>query len=80
MKKVVAKRVPKTRVCTFCLNDFTEDQTWWVDMKMHRTDPNCTSLYSVPTCGPCKDDPDNSWMIVGIAEEPKPKKIKKSKS
>jgi hypothetical protein len=48
-------------------------------MIMHRADPNCTSKYSVPTCGKCKDDPENAWLIVGIAEEPKPKKEKKSK-
>jgi hypothetical protein len=80
MKKPTDRKGPKIRVCTFCLNNFTEDQIWWVDMKMHRSDPNCTSLYSVPTCGPCKDSPKNSWMVVGIAKEPKLKKVKKSKS
>jgi len=80
MKKTVTKRIPKTRICTFCLNDFTEDQIWWVDTKMHREDPNCISLYSVPACGSCKDDSKNSWMVVGISSEPKQKKIKKSKS
>jgi hypothetical protein len=48
-------------------------------MIMHRSDPNCTSKYSVPSCGKCKDDPENSWLIVGIAEEPQPKKEKKEK-
>jgi hypothetical protein len=48
-------------------------------MIMHRSDPNCTSRYAVPSCGKCKDDPENSWMIVGIHEEPKPPKEKKTK-
>lgn len=72
------KRTQRTTVCTFCLNDFTPDQVWWVDMIMHRTDPNCTSKYSVPSCGKCKDNPDNTWMIVGISEEPKVKKKSKN--
>jgi len=80
MKKTTTKRVPKTKVCTFCLDNFTEDKVWWVDMKMHRNDPNCTSLYTVPTCGPCKEDPENSWMIVGISADPKEKKPRKTKS
>jgi hypothetical protein len=46
---------------------------------MHRSDPNCTSKYSVPSCGKCKDDSKNTWMIVGISEEPQPKKEKKPK-
>lgn len=74
------KRTTRTTVCTFCLNDFTPDQIWWVDMIMHRSDPNCTTRYAVPSCGKCKDHKDNSWMIVGIHEEPKIPKEKKSKS
>ena len=78
MKKTTAKKTTKTKICTFCLGDFTEDKIWWVNMKMHRDDPNCTSLYAVPSCGPCKEDPENSWMVVGISEEPKIKKVKKT--
>ena len=48
-------------------------------MIMHRSDPNCTSKYATASCGKCKDDPENSWMIVGIHEEPKPPKEKKQK-
>jgi len=80
MKKTTTKRGTRTTVCTFCLDDFTSDKIWWVDMIMHRTDPNCTSRYAVPSCGKCKDDKENSWMIVGIHEEPKPLKQKKTKS
>jgi hypothetical protein len=43
-------------------------------MIMHRSDPNCTSKYSTASCEKCKNDPENSWLIVGISEEPKPKK------
>ncbi len=46
---------------------------------MHREDPNCTSRYAVPSCESCKEDPENSWMIVGISGEPKPPKEKKGK-
>lgn len=77
-KKTSNKRVPKTTVCSFCLEEFTSDQIWWVDMIMHRADPNCTSRYSTASCGECKDDPKNSKMIVGIHEEPKPKKKSKN--
>ena len=73
-KKVTNKRVPRTIICTFCLDDFTPDKIWWVEMSMHRTDPNCTSKYAVPSCEKCKDHKDNSWMIIGIHEEPKIKK------
>jgi hypothetical protein len=75
----MAKKKTNTTVCTFCLNDLPRPEAWWVDMIMHRADPNCTSKYSVPSCGKCKDDPENSWLIVGIAEEPQPKKEKKEK-
>jgi hypothetical protein len=75
----MAKKKTNTTVCTFCLNDLPRPEAWWVDMIMHRADPNCTSKYSVPSCGKCKDDPENAWLIVGIAEEPKPKKEKKTK-
>ena len=73
-KTTEGKRTPRTTVCSFCLNSFPQDQIWWVDMIMHRTDPNFTSKYSTASCGKCKDDPENSWLIVGIHEEPKPKK------
>ena len=77
-KTTTTKRVPRTTVCSFCLNSFTSDQIWWVDMTMHRTDPNCTTKYATASCGKCKDDPENSWLIGGISEEPKPKKVKKN--
>ena len=70
----------KPIVCTFCLGFFDKNQVWWVDMLLHRNDPNCAARYSVPSCEPCKDDSENSWMIVGISEEPKPKKTKKTDS
>jgi hypothetical protein len=69
----------KPIVCTFCLGFFDKKGVWWVDMLMHRNDPNCTAKYSVPSCGPCKEDPENSWMIVGISREPQPLKEKKGK-
>ena len=68
----------KNTICSFCLKDFSKDQIWWVKLKMHRDDPKCTSFYSTASCEKCKDDPENSWMIVGVSEEPKPKKIKKN--
>ena len=46
---------------------------------MHRDDPNCNSYYSVPTCGKCKDDPENSWIIVKVSQEPKVKKTSSKK-
>ena len=76
----MSKKNSKTTICSFCLNDFTKDRIWWVDLKMHRDDPKCTSLYSTASCEKCKDDPENSWMIVGISEEPKPKKSKNKES
>ena len=70
----MAKREIKTTICTFCLKPFTSDLIWVVDLKMHRGDDKNNSLYSVPTCGPCKDHKNNSWMIVGVSGEPKVKK------
>jgi hypothetical protein len=78
-KEAGSKRTSRTIVCSFCLNSFPPDQIWWVDMIMHRNDPNCTSKYATASCGKCKDDPDNFWMIVGIHEEPKLPKEKKQK-
>ena len=74
-KTMKDKKEKRGIVCTFCLDEFTPYETWWVDMKMHRDHPSCTSLYSVPSCEKCKDDPENSWLIVGISEEPKKKKV-----
>ncbi len=72
-----SRRTLRTIVCNFCFGSFPPDQIWWVDMIMHRMDPNCTSKYATASCEVCKDDPDNSWMIVGIHEEPKLPKEKK---
>lgn len=75
----MAKKSDKPKgstVCSFCLEYFTQYETWWVDLKMHRSDPNCNTYYSIPTCGKCKDDPENSWIIVKVSQEPKVKKTK----
>lgn len=75
----MSKKNSKETICSFCLKEFTKDQIWWVNLKMHRDDPKCTSFYSTASCEMCKDNKKNSWMIVGVSEEPKPKKVKKSK-
>jgi hypothetical protein len=75
----MAKKKTNTIVCSFCLESFTKFEIWWVDMIMHRADPNCKTRYSTASCGKCKDDPENTWMIVWISEEPQPKKEKKPK-
>lgn len=78
-KSTTAGKKLKGHICSFCLDRFDEDKIWWVDLLMHRNDPNCNTYYSIPTCGPCKDNPENSWIIVKISREPKPPKVKKSK-
>lgn len=70
----MAKRIIKTIICTFCLERFTKSEIWWVNMIMHRADPTCVTTYSTASCGKCKDNTDNSWMIVGISEAPQSQK------
>jgi len=74
----MSKKTSKEIICSFCVGGFTPDQIWWVKLKMHRDDPNCGSFYSTACCEKCKDSPKNSWMILGVSEEPKKKKERKT--
>ena len=59
----MAKRQPRTTVCSGCLDVFLDKELYTVSKFMNRSDPDPKNVYYSPYCKKCIKETDNYHEI-----------------
>jgi hypothetical protein len=59
----MAKRQPRTSVCSGCLEEFLDKEMYMVEKYMNRSNPNPKNTYYTPYCKKCIKDSNSYYRV-----------------